>query len=166
MDQSHPQLGAVDTWTPQATSVLQKWTMRHNAHPGAKISSAMEAANAVRFWVLPLWNTAGKNENCKAEAHQEMGQSLPVPNFTKQGTHIWHDTTSYHFSRIFDFSEEKSDNIPLFQEGFGQNRQATVDAKQQNSCDLHDFSRHMRWDRTRDTASIRCRNRKKLTITM
>ena len=41
-----------------------------------------------------------------------MGQSLPVPNFTKQGTHIWHDTTSYHFSRIFDFSEEKSDNIP------------------------------------------------------
>ena len=34
--------------------------------------------------------------------------------------------------------------FPLFQEGFGQNRQATVDAKQQNSCDLHDFFRHMR----------------------
>ena len=48
----------------------------------------------------------------KLELIKKWASRYPVPNFTKQGTHIWHDTTSYHFSRIFDFSEEKSDNIP------------------------------------------------------
>jgi len=61
LNRSHPQLGAgdiptpMDTSTPEATSVLPKWTpapwgtMHHHdhGHPGAEISSAMKAANAM-----------------------------------------------------------------------------------------------------------------------